>query len=515
MTAGTGRDRQGASGRVSVEDGWKRKAREIRAQVRAPLVAGLAVFALLQLPHAERTFLGAPDRDMLETAFKLREGVAGGPADPVLWLDLDLDALRAAGRGPEGRLVATAPRATLADALTYARRVDPRTGQGARLVLLDVDLAWPDIDAGAQAKLERELAAWAQDPDAPLLLLAREALTVDDGRAALPATAIDALVAAAPNMAWAGVGFLADGSGGVREFAAGQCLAPGGGGGSSGGFMPSAILFAAAAHALPPDAAPAAIRAAAARLHPEARARCAEALARGGPTPAPVAGGRVAWHLGHGPGGAIRTARVAAPWRGGKPCGLEAPPPALTRASLADIAPAPTRADASALCGRMVVIGGDNPLLPDHAATPYGLTPGPVILANAMRGLVNAGPLDRAGWHPGRLALQLILLVLTVVAISGAFDAVARWRRLARRIVARGRGPVTRTLGRLASFLVHPLVFKFTVALTTFALGAIVTAFGLEHGFWGVLSAPTYCAALTEAWRQLNADRRRARGDEE
>ena len=470
-----------------------------------PLLAACLSFGLLQIDGIERSFLGAPDREMLQAAFKLRDGVARGSGDPVLWLDLDYDTLlayaQAQGRpspvsmagnsGPSGMI----PRKILASALTYARK------PGATLVLLDVDVSWGAPDPIGEALLEAELKAWSADPNAPLLVLAREIIALPSGPT-LTATRFDAIVSSSPNIAFGGVAMLS-GGGGVREFVANQCyLSPH----NTPMILPSAVAFADAAQAAYRTAPALPLQSGAAAIKLMVmRATAADATKFCAPEVKMTnQNGMVSWHIGYAYPSTIRAAAVSATWPHKSACDLSAPPQSATRISVADILLDPQNASAAPLCRRLVIIGGDNAITKDRTSSLIGMLPGPIILANAMRGHFDTGPIVRGNWSALRLGFQLFLLTVTVIGIVWVFEGIAKLRL--RLLTA----TVTRPGGKLLLFLTHPLCFKFVVAFVTFAFGVLVTALSLELGFWGLLSAPAYFATLFEAWKQINAEKQTA-----
>lgn len=469
-----------------------------------PLLAACLSFGLLQIDGIERSFLGAPDREMLQAAFKLRDGVARGAGDPVLWLDLDYDALTAhaqtQGRpspltianntGPSAMI----PRSVLASALVYARK------PGATLVILDVDISWGAPDPAGEAQLEAELKAWSADPDAPLLVLAREIMSLPEGPT-LIATRFDSIVSSAPNIAFGGVTMLA-GGGGVREFLAGQCFTAQDG---TSLYLPSAVAFADAAQkayraegASPTQSRAAAIKS---KIVNENSIRTKACATKVRP---PSQNGVVSWHIGYVYPNTIKAAPVSAKWPHKNVCELSAPPLTASRISIADILSDPQNASSAPLCRRLVVIGGDNAITKDRSPTLIGTLPGPIILGNAMRGHFDTGPIVRGNWSVLRLGLQLALLSITVIGIVWVFDGIAKLRQ---RLMTQA---VTRPSVRFLLFITHPLCFKFIIAFATFAFGVFVTALSLELGFWGLLSAPAYFATLYEAWKQINVDRQAA-----
>lgn len=466
-----------------------------------PLCAAFLSFGLLQIDGIERSFLGVPDREMLQAAFKLRDGVAQGSGDPVLWLDIDYDTLAAHATlqnqppiptkktGPS----ASIPRELLAQTLAFSRR------PSATLVVLDVDIGWAAPDPLGEDKLAAELAAWSADPNAPLLLLAREVLALPNGPTLL-STRFDDIVSAAPNIAFAGVTMLS-GAGGAREFVASQCYVTETG---RRGVLPSVVSFADAAQTAYRNngftAAKSHAKTIKSREEKRAKASVAQCKAASRPTPQ---NGVISWHIGHALPNTIKAAPVSDRWPGQRACNLYSAPLTASRISFADVMSDRAGASAAPLCGHMVIIGADNAITPDHSATPIGILPGPIILANAMRGHFDTGPIVRGNWNLGRIALQIFLLIATVVAIVGVFDWIAALRL---RLEAQA---VPRWGSQVVLFVTHPLVFKFIVAFVTFLAGVLVTAVSLELGIWGLLSAPAYFATLYEAGKQINIDRAR------
>jgi hypothetical protein len=466
-----------------------------------PMVAACLCFGLLQIEGVERSFLGAPDREMLQAAFKLRDGVARGSGDPILWLDIDYDTLEANARS-QGRLSSVSmkansgphpetPRAVLASTLAYARK------PGATLVVLDVDIGWSASDSVDDDQLALALEQWASDPNAPLLVLAREVLNLPTGPTVIQ-TRFDKIVANSSNIAYGGVSMLA-GGGGVREFVAGQCYRSNA---TSAHYLPSAVTFATAAQEayrannvpLPRSLATEIKKKVLTELNIAAQS-CSTQVTPSRPNAI------ISWHLGFSYPRTIRAAPVGTKWPHKSVCDLLDLPQSGVRISAADVFSDPQAASPQPLCRRIVVIGADNPIMQDRSATPIGLLPGPIILGNAMRGHFDTGPIVRQNWNARRLSLQITLLIVTVVIIVCAFDGVGKFR--ARLLNTNGTGWAIK-LGRI---ITHPLCFKFIIAFVTFGVGVIITALSLELGFWGLLSAPAYLATLFETGRQINADR--------
>ena len=475
------------------------------------MLAACLSFGLLQIDGIERSFLGAPDREMLQTAFKLRDGVARGSGDPVLWLDIDYEALKdvALLQGANSPLVgnkltgpmASVPRQAIASALSYARH------PSATMVLLDVDIAWGTADEASESKLEAQLKAWAGDPQAPLLVLAREVLDIQ-GTPTLMATRFDAIVNNSPNIVFAGVNMLS-GAGGIREFVADQCL---GSNGLSASHLPSAVTYAMAAQTAYRGTQSSVLSSRARTIKAQVSGQTASILAdceaqRQGKTKLWLQQGLVSWHIGYNYPRTLKAAPVSKNWPHNNICQLSGPPLSAGRISVSDVMSAPKEASTAPLCRRLIIIGADNVITQDRAATPIGMLPGPIILANAMRGHFDTGPIMRQSWEVERSILQIVLLVVTVIGVVASFGWVSKVRLCLKQEL---NTPPTRwrIANQVGLFFTHPLCFKFVVAFTTFWFGALVTAFSLELGFWGLLSAPAYLATLFETWHQIDAERR-------
>ncbi|HZC16708.1 MAG TPA: hypothetical protein VE309_08095, partial [Caulobacteraceae bacterium] len=108
--------------------------------------AGLIVLLLVHIPAVEESFLGAPDRQMIEMAFKLRGDLIRGTADPVLFMDIDDRTLSqlGPGAGSFATPLQTTPRKLLADLLDFIRTAPP--DESPRAVIMDVDIADPAPD---------------------------------------------------------------------------------------------------------------------------------------------------------------------------------------------------------------------------------------------------------------------------------------------------------------------------------------------------------------------------------
>src|SRR5581483_10629249 len=199
-----------------------------RRRAGISFAVGLIVLLLIQIPTVEQSFLGGPDREMMETAFKLRSDVTAGVAEPVLFLDFDDRTLGKLAPQPFAPVAATTPRALVADLLDFIRAAPP--AEIPRVVVLDVDIgqAASDGDAGV-ARLQSALAAWVTSPTTPPLIVSREsypaaALGVSAPGLALPATPYDAIVAKAPNIYWSTAKAMGDQNAEIREFLPYECV---------------------------------------------------------------------------------------------------------------------------------------------------------------------------------------------------------------------------------------------------------------------------------------------------
>ena len=108
-----------------------------RRRAGISFTVGLIVLLLIQIPSIEQSFLGAPDRQMLETAFKLRSDAIGGTASPVLFLDFD-DRTIGAGGAYFAPPPPTTPRVLIAQLLDFIRTSPADSAP--RVALLDIDI---------------------------------------------------------------------------------------------------------------------------------------------------------------------------------------------------------------------------------------------------------------------------------------------------------------------------------------------------------------------------------------
>src|SRR5579872_5975875 len=144
-----------------------------RRRAGISFAVGLIVLLLIQIPEVEQSFLGGPDRQMMETAFRLRSDVTAGVAEPVLFLDFDDRTIGKLAPSAFAPVQPTTPRALVADLLDFIRTAPP--AQVPRVVLLDVDVGQVASDGGAgEARLQAALAAWATSPTTPPLVISRQ-----------------------------------------------------------------------------------------------------------------------------------------------------------------------------------------------------------------------------------------------------------------------------------------------------------------------------------------------------
>jgi CHASE2 domain-containing sensor protein len=461
-----------------------------RRRAGVSFAVGLIILLLIQIPAVEQSFLGAPDRQMMEWAFKLRADLTGGKADPVLFLDFDnrtISKLNAAG--PYAPPLATVPRGALADLLDFIRAAP--AAQEPRAVLFDVDLSQPatDGDQGVE-KLKAALAAWGATRSAPPLVLIREAypataVGLEGGGLVLPDTPYDAAVLAAPNIRWSEAKVLGDLNAVVRDFQPYECVR------TSAGLAP---LYAAALIAYQYiESDRAALQNAPARhWFEEAASRC-----QSGSDPPPGHGEMIDYTLSLDMGPLTHSSPSLDPgWPGFATCGV-ADSAVLRQLSVIDILQAGGDASRGLLCGHVVIIGGTNASAADFIQTPLNEMNGSIVLANSVRGLL----LTHGGLRPIPLPAQVLLLLVVSLAISASAAATSRARR--RYLRLRG-GPHSETLThRLAILPLNPIVLNGIIALSAHWLGVALLMVSLNFGLWGFLSAPAFAAAITETIQEL------------
>ncbi|HZZ36320.1 MAG TPA: CHASE2 domain-containing protein [Caulobacteraceae bacterium] len=465
-----------------------------RRRAGLSFTVGLIVLLLIQIPAIEQSFLGGPDRQMMETAFKLRADVIRGSADPVLFLDIDDRSLSQlqAGAPPFSPPLATAPRAAIADLLEFIRTAP--AGSAPHAVILDVDLSQPASDGqpGVE-RLRSVLTAWAAS-GAPPLIIAREpyppsAFGANGAVPVLPDTPYEAIVTPAPNIFWASARVLADQNAVVREFLPYECVS------TSRGTKPRYSASLLAYRLMEPDHA-ALARAPAMRWLTQGDSRC-----RTNPGPPLRRGERIDYHLSMDLGFAARVwPNVSSAWPGLQSC--ERPDTAvLRRLSVIDILDAVRSGadvDRGILCRHVVIIGGTNASAGDFIQTPLNEMNGSIVLANAVRGL----QLTHGGMRPIPLLLQILLLLFVSAWISLSAAATARARRRYTRL---RQSASERSLARrLMVIPLNPILLNAAIALLAHWFGIALLMVSLNFGLWGFLSAPVAAAAITETVQAFN-----------
>ncbi len=448
-------------------------------------LAGAAVLLLMRIPVVHNSILGAPDREMLNSAFRIRADTAVGLGDPAVLLDIDDRSIQTPPYAlvPPGREPpASVPRAMAADLLTFVLGA-PR-GREPAAVILDVDLGAPAGDgATGVAKMRAALSAWARTPGAPALALAREAFSPEilglAGRnLVLPPSDYDDIVAAAPNIYWSTVKVLADAEGTVQEYMPFQCV-------SQGGtvqplYSASLLAYGAAQGGAPPKGSPAA------QAIGAAPAECARAKGEA------VGEGQVIdFHLSLTRGEEQPVwPELPAAWPGFRSCGRAGDATVFRQVSAADVLAAGPDASRDLLCRRFVIIGGTNGIASDFQQTPLSLMSGPMILLNAARGL----QMSNGGLRQASLWVQGGVLLVVSVAITISFSA----SRAARRGYRRYRAGASHWAHRLALLPLNPVVLNWVVALAAHWIGIGLLLVSLKFGFWGFLSGPAFGSATAE-----------------
>ena len=495
------RRRPSAHKAAAEEKGRRKRGRFTLAQLIAErrrlsisFAAGLIVLLLVQIPEVEQSFLGAPDREMMETAMKLRADLIRGTADPVLFMDID-DRTLTQYEPKQGTFAlppATTPRGLIADLLDYIRTAPPETAP--RVVILDVDIAQPASDGPeGVAKLQTVLSNWAKTASAPPLIISREsypavAFGITSPALALPDTAYDATVQPAPNIYWSTAKVLGDQNGEIREFVPFECVL------SSTGMKPlySGALIAYQFIERDPKVLD---KAAAKHWMQDGATHCQTQ-----PNVRLQHGERIDYHFSLDLGFANRSWPNLDPaWPGFKAC-TETDSAIFMRLSAIDIVNAfRAGGDVSRgpLCQHVVIIGGTNTSAGDFVQTPLNEMNGSAVLANAVRGL----QLTHGGLRPIPLILQILLLAMASLAMSASSLATSRARHHYRRL---RRSPHRRHLvRRVQIILLNPILVNGIIALAAHGIGIGLLLVSLNFGLWGFLSAPVFAAAITETVQEF------------
>jgi CHASE2 domain-containing sensor protein len=463
-----------------------------RRRAGISFTVGLIVLLLIQVPSVEESFLGAPDRQMLETAFKLRSDAVAGTASPVLFLDFD-DRTIGAGGAYFAPPPPTTPRALIAQLLDFIRTAPAASAP--RVALLDIDIGQtaPPGDPGVAA-LNDELTKWANTATAPPLIIAREAFPAEIIGAprpglALPVTPYDNVVNRASNIYWSTVQVLGDQNGVIREFLPFECVQTAG-----GGWEP---LYSAALLAYQ-----FAERDTGVLGRAPARHWMADALGHCQTRPATplTRGERIDYHISLGYDFQSRVwPRLGPAWPGARQC-HDTDTAIFRRISAGDVLDAlGANADVSRdlLCQHLVIIGGTNRGANDMVQTPLNEMNGSVVLANAIRGL----ELTHGGMRQIPLAFQIagLLMVSLAMTVSAAATEHARHRlRLLR------RGPHKRRLsGRAGMVVLNPVILNGGIAVSAHCAGIVLSFVSLNFGLWGFLSAPAFAVAITETIQEF------------
>ncbi len=461
---------------------------------------GLIVLLLIQIPTVEQSFVGAPDRQMIETAFRMRADITGGVAEPVLFIDIDdrtLSQLAPPSPGFAPPLLTT-PRGAIADLLEFVLTAPAATAP--RAMVLDVDIAQPASDGPAGVdKLKKVLAAWAVTKSAPPLIIAREAYPatafgIDRPQLFLPDTPYDSIVQPAPNIFWSEPSVQADRNGIIREFLPYQCVISSHDPNNAPSPLYSTALLAyqfAERDRKMLDHAPARHWMAEAATHCQIQSYAP-----------PLHGERIDYHisLDHGFLGRVWP-DLSPAWPGFRQCGRD-DPAIFRRLSAIDILDAiHSGGDVSRalLCQHVVIIGGTSASGGDFVQTPLNEMNGSVVLANAIRGL----QLTHGGLRPIPLIFQVLLLLGVTLLMSATNLATARARRRYRRL---RRGMHKSTFGRrLAIIPLNPIILNGLIVLAAHGLGIGLLMVSLNFGYWGFLSAPVFAAALAQTLQEFGS----------
>jgi CHASE2 domain-containing sensor protein len=463
-----------------------------RRRAGISFAVGLIVLLLIQIPSVEQSFLGAPDRQMLETAFKLRSDAVAGTASPVLFLDFD-DHTIGAGGAYFAPPPPTTPRVLIAQLLDFIRTSPANSAP--RVALLDIDIGQtaPPGDIGVVA-LNDELAKWASTPTAPPLIIAREAFPAEIIGAprpglALPVTPYDTVVNRAPNIYWSTVQVLGDQAGVIREFLPFECVQTAGGGWEP---LYSAVLLA---YQFSERDTGVLGRAPARHWMADALGHCQTRPA----TPL-TRGERIDFHFSLGYGFQNRVWPSLSPaWQGARQC-HDTDTAIFRRISAGDVLDAlAANADVSRalLCQHVVIIGGTNRGANDFVQTPLDEMNGSVVLANSIRGL----ELTHGGMRAIPLVFQIagLLLVSLAMTVSAAATEHARHRLRQLR-----RGPHSGHLsGRAGMVLLNPVILNGGIAVAAHCAGIVLLFVLLNFGLWGFLSAPAFAVAITETIQEF------------
>ena len=463
-------------------------------RIAVTIGAGIITLIAMQFPIVEQTFLGDPDRAMVNTAFKFRADLFSGDGDPVLFIDFDDRSTAAAvpdgawPRAPQART----NRETLAQILEFIRTAPPEHQAGA--VMMDVDLATADPEDPTTAEMMRGVFdRWSKTPSAPLLVMAREAfpaevLNLPGDRLILPVSEYDDIVARAPNIFFGQVKVLADQAGIVGDFVPFECVQTP----TGPDVLYSAVLLLYGAMErgdVPKDAPVMKWMQGAPDICKAAKGNAVEPERE-----------QINYHMSMEMRGQHRVWPDLKPeWDGHGRCqgGDRA---IFRRLSAADVAAAGLDGSREILCGRLVIIGGSNLSQGDWQQTPLNEMPGPVILANSVRGLQITG----GGMRKLSLPWQIMVLIPVALLISAGFAVTRQARREYKRYLR--RHPEGNFWVRMRALPFNPVVMNWVLAAGAHYVGVGLLLFSLGWGFWGFLSAPAFASAVAETAQEFADD---------
>lgn len=468
----------------------------VRLRIRRFLVtigAGILTLIAMQYPVVEQSVLGNPDRSMVNTAFKLRADLFSGSGDPVLFIDFDDHSVAAPQVGPWPRApISMTPRQTLLQVLEFIRTSPPQEQAGA--VMMDVDLATPEPeDAATVQAIRKELDAWAHTPSAPLLVMAREAfparaLDLEGDRLIVPVSEYDDIVATAPNIFFGSVKVLADQNGVVGDFVPFECVQTPHG--NDVLYSAVLLLYGAMEHGAIPKDAPIL------KWLKTAPDICAKAHGMA----VPHQREQINYHISMGLRNENRVWPDLPPsWNGGGRC-VDGDRAIFRHLSAADVAAAGADGSHQILCGRLIIIGGSNLAQSDFQQTPLNEMPGPVILANSVRGL----QLNGGGMRELKIWWQIALLIPVAALISAGFAVTRNARREYKRYLR--RHPEGNFWVRMRALPFNPVVMNWVLAAGAHYIGVAVLLWSLGYGYWGFLSAPGFASAVAETAQEFADD---------
>jgi hypothetical protein len=474
----SGRERSAAQ---RWDDFFRRLRRQgISARVLFAMFLGFLALAVQNSPLKQSTFLSTWDTALFDQVVRVHRNTVAGHAQPVViatfggksreaWYQAHPEG--AAGSRGVDDLPAATPLGVIADALNSANRMY------ARVAVVDIDVTARIADRRPEElkAFTDFLQTWEADPRAPLLVLVRSHLprNPDEAGGAAAPSPWDALVASAPNIAWATSNGEASNDGVLRLQHYYECVSLNG----KVQALASAPVTALTATLYPtPEGAKAALAAALARhplCSPRKRIHTGGKAdfelgpgfdlspARGRPIRFDSQGGLIDYHLDD-------------PERGGV-----APP--LPHGEWADGARALTMWDTGDLFdalgpdvggGAIVIVGARQPLSPDLQWTPYSEIDGDLVLANAARGLALIGPI-----HDLPLWMQIAGLITMILAIHLFY-------RLNMVLNARAHGIDRGWLRFIVMGATSAAMSKLYALALLYAAGMVIGSWLLSLGYW-------------------------------